>query len=109
MSEPQHEQRQREWSGREADDVAGRHGGVVDHDARGLGAGLAGLERRIVEGGRGDLGEPRHVVQQCDEACAHEGSCRWADPVATAEGPAGSRNAYRASAERRVQERTATG
>ena len=44
--------------GGEADDVARRHRGVVDHDAGGLGAGLRRLAGHVVERGRRDLGEP---------------------------------------------------
>jgi hypothetical protein len=55
----------------EADGVAGRDGGVVDHHAGGLGARLAGRAGDVVQRGRRQLGDAGDVVEQCGETRGH--------------------------------------
>ena len=57
--------------GGEADHVARRDRRVVDHDAGGLGAGLGGLARDVVERGRRHLGERGDVVEKGDQSDSH--------------------------------------
>ena len=62
-------------SGVEALHVARRHGGVVDDDAGGLGAGAARGGADVVDRGGRQLGERRDVVEQGDESTSH-----WTSP-----------------------------
>jgi hypothetical protein len=59
---------------REPTDVGRRDRGVVDHDARRLHARPARGEGHVVDGGRGQLGQRRHVIEQSDQTASHPSS-----------------------------------
>jgi hypothetical protein len=50
--------------GREADHVARRHRGIVDHHPGRLGTGLGGVSHHVVDRRRRDLGQGDNVVEQ---------------------------------------------
>jgi hypothetical protein len=57
--------------GGKPDHVARCHGGVVDHHAGRLGAGLGGLACDVVKRRRGHVGNGRNIVEQGNQSDAH--------------------------------------
>ena len=57
--------------GGEAHDIARGDGGIVDDHARGLGARLARGGGDIVQRGRGQLNNARHIIEQRDQTRRH--------------------------------------
>ena len=58
--------------GGEADHIARRDRGVIDHDTRRLGSRLDGLARDIVKGSRRHFCDRRDIVEQGDQSDAHQ-------------------------------------